>query len=92
MLEPLKQWYCDNCGEVIEKSKDGYVIWRRDDNNFDCDFRIIHQGKCDNKREYSLSMSLDNFLGINGLQYLLQYLSIGIIKKNLGQENRPWVG
>lgn len=27
MLEPLKQFYCDECGEIIESPKDGFVEW-----------------------------------------------------------------
>jgi len=30
MLQPLKQWFCDVCGEVIEDPEDGYVLWSVD--------------------------------------------------------------
>ena len=30
MLEPLKQYLCDECGQVIEKPEDGWVEWLYD--------------------------------------------------------------
>ena len=27
-LKPLKQWYCDTCGEIIEQPEHGYLEWR----------------------------------------------------------------
>lgn len=85
MLEPLKQWYCDVCGEVIEKPSDGYVIFRSDDDHRHHDFTIIHQGKCDNKR-YPMSLALDDFLGPDGLSMVLSFLSPGPVKRALGDE------
>jgi hypothetical protein len=29
-LKPLQQWYCDRCGEIIEKPEDGWLHWRRE--------------------------------------------------------------
>lgn len=43
-LQPLLEWYCDSCDEVIKCPKDGYVIWHgeRDDQYRAFGFRIIH--------------------------------------------------
>lgn len=80
MLKPLEQWYCDKCGNIIEKSSDGYVIWRSDKNLKYYDFKIIHQTKCDISA-YSASAALQDFLGVNGLVYLTSFLSLGPLKK-----------
>ncbi len=85
-MEVLKQWVCDVCGEIIEKSSDGYVIWKADLNNKYYDFKIVHQCRrdsmgniagCDNLREYPLSAHLPNFLGKRGLVYLLSFIDVG---------------
>ena len=45
MLEPLKQWVCDTCGEIINSSSEGYVEWLTDDSSplKSNGFRIVHQ-------------------------------------------------
>jgi hypothetical protein len=41
-LEPL-QWICDTCGQLIEKSEDGWVEWRENPESFRySDFRVVH--------------------------------------------------
>ena len=47
MDEPLTIWYCDVCGEPIECSEHGYVIWQTTDEMKAYNFKIIHQGRCD---------------------------------------------
>ncbi len=94
MLEPLKQFYCDVCGEIIEKPSDGYVIWQRERTETglgkEHGFKIIHQNECDKDRvNYPSSMHLDHFLGPDGMAYLLSFLSIGPVKANLGQTHEP---
>ena len=84
MIEPLKQWYCDVCSEIIEKPNNGYVIWKQGDDHLGYGFKIIHQSKCDDK-SYRSSEALRTFLGEDGRNYLLSFLSIGQIKINLGQ-------
>lgn len=76
-------WYCDVCGETIQNSNDGYVIWKTQPNAHD--FKIIHQVKCDLKGDYSASAALDDFLGDDGLAYLLTQLSCGLVAKNIGR-------
>lgn len=29
-LQPLKQWICDTCGEIIEAPHDGWLEWVTD--------------------------------------------------------------
>ena len=84
MLTPLKQWYCDVCGDVIECIEDGYVIWKRDDQYREYAFKIIHKVRCDLK-DHSCSMALHDFLGEDGLAYVLAFLSLGPVKHSLGQ-------
>lgn len=41
MLKPLEQFICDECGEVIEDPKDGFVEWVYD-GKAAYGFRIVH--------------------------------------------------
>lgn len=85
MLKPLKQWICDRCGQVIETPDDGYVIWKIDKNSMEFDFKIIHRGKCDTDNlKFPNSRALVDFLGVDGMTYLLSYLSVGPVTLNLG--------
>lgn len=76
-LRPLEQFYCDVCGELIENVAQGYVVYRAE-NYRDCDFKIIHQSRCDD-RSYPKSVALEDFLGARGLIILTGYLSPGPI-------------
>lgn len=87
MLKPLEQWYCDKCKDIIETASEGYVLWRSNDDQKALDFIIIHKVKCDD-RGYSFSAALKDFLGVNGLIYLTSFLSIGPLKKSIGQGSR----
>ncbi|WP_321425938.1 hypothetical protein [uncultured Bacteroides sp.] len=47
MLEPLKQFYCDECGQVILRPEDGYVEWisiydKEKEKFISRGFRIVH--------------------------------------------------
>jgi hypothetical protein len=42
MLEPLGQWYCDECGEVIASPQAGCVEWEVDNEGRGWGFRILH--------------------------------------------------
>jgi hypothetical protein len=90
MLKPLKQWICDACGEVIENSENGYVIWRRDADYLNYDFKVIHKAKCDDK-SYSSSLAVDLFLGEQGLTRLMSYLTPGPLKIRGGSASRVGV-
>lgn len=84
-MKPLKQWICDVCGEVIKTPEEGYVIWQHDKNHQEYDFKVIHKTRCDDDK-YPSSLAVEDFLGQDGLAYLLSFLSIGPIKKNIGQK------
>lgn len=87
MIGPLQQWICDVCGTVIETPKDGYVIWRSDGDGKDCDFKIIHKSRCDD-RSYPSSGELSDFLGAEGLTCLLSFLTIGPVMIDNGGKDR----
>jgi hypothetical protein len=84
MDTPLTKWYCDVCNEHIENVNDGYVIWKKAKDLKSYSFKIIHQCRCD-QNDYPASRPLKEFLGEQGLVYLLSKLSIGPIKKYIGQ-------
>lgn len=78
-LKPLEQWICDHCGEVIESSREAYVIWHPEDQDgrlVRSDFRIIHQGRCDDENLIS-SAPIRDFLGVDGIAYLTSFLTLG---------------
>lgn len=49
MLEPLRQFICDECGQVIESPEDGYVEWEevgeQDRRPIVRGFRIVHHAR-----------------------------------------------
>jgi len=85
MLEPLKQFICDDCEQNIEKLKDGCVEWLqdRDSNNFS--FRIVHHASASPRRPGGncyqhepagatrMNLHLDSFIEIAPIE-LLNYL------------------
>jgi hypothetical protein len=87
-LEPLQQWICDTCGEIIAAPGDGYLEWVTDDELHARDFRIVHHkpksprrgpegcyrhGKDPGRQD----MHLDEFVGADGLAHLLTLLDLG---------------
>src|SRR5262249_32907976 len=85
MTKPLTSWTCDVCGDVIERVEEGYVVWKSDGAKA-ADFKIIHQGKCDHERDdHNASAALADFLGDNGLAYILSFLSAGPVQSALGR-------
>lgn len=84
-LNPLKQWICDTCGEIIERPEDGYVQWNRNDNLIIDDFVIVHHKlasplKNHNKNgcyKYHSDCDLKSFLGDRGLVELHSLLDPG---------------
>jgi hypothetical protein len=89
-LEPLQQWNCDTCGEIIEKPEDGYLEWLDDrpevDNAYG--FRIVHHAPksprkskgsdCYYPREkLSSSGPLKWFLGADGILRLSSFIDLG---------------
>src|ERR1700761_7800981 len=43
-LEPLQQWYCDTCGQIIERPEHGYLEWKNKDVSTREDFRHLRYG------------------------------------------------
>lgn len=87
-LKPLTKWRCDVCGEAIESVDDGYVTWHGPSKSgAHYGFKIIHQGRCDDRRA-NLSAALRDYVGADGLAKLLSILSIGPLKKAQGQSPR----
>jgi hypothetical protein len=84
MDKPLTVWYCDVCGERIDNINEGYVIWQSLHGMKAKNFTIIHQSKCD-RQDFTSSAALETFVGLNGVTYLLSFLSIGPINELLGQ-------
>lgn len=84
-MEPLKQWICDVCGKVIEKPKDGYVVWGENEQGQIDKIRILHKNKhvdghvtgCDHDRRYSMSLPIESFLGDDGKVLLLSLIDPG---------------
>lgn len=76
MHEPLTKWFCDKCGEVIEKIDAGHVIWKRDDDQREYAFRIVHRD-CDDHAHFRFWEPLKDFLGPDGSSYLLSFVSLG---------------
>jgi len=76
-LTPLKQWYCDYCGDVIKSPEDGMLEW----DNIELtasNYRIVHGkwiGSCRKARnQQNLSDNhLKHFLGSDGLMNLLTH-------------------
>lgn len=84
-LIPLKQWICDECGELIEKPEDGYIQFHYDENN-DCDDIIIvhHYPKSplkDKRKDgcyrYRFDLDLKSHLGEDGIAWMLSLLDWG---------------
>ena len=87
-LEPLEQWICDACGEVIETPGDGYLEWLSGDDHKAHSFRIVHHapksprkpgGDCYayTKASGRMDLDLDAHVGPSGLPHLLTFLDAG---------------
>lgn len=83
MLEPLKQWYCDGCGGIINSSEDGYLEWIGPIGAPE-GFKVIHNtggpsGSCSHyvKHRYLKDMPLTHYTGENALAALLPFFDVG---------------
>ncbi|QKY71313.1 hypothetical protein [Lentibacillus sp. CBA3610] len=80
-IEPLKQWYCDNCEEIIQSADKGWLEWLRNINDDkEYNFRIVHHSsECmyddRNMKDYvTKDMHLQHYTGADGLSRLLEIL------------------
>ena len=81
-MEPLKQWICDECRNIV-MADDGSFLWNRDypgggpTPEFPPSFIIVHK-KCDtNDRTRPQQLPIDFLLGPQGLLRLTQMLPAG---------------
>lgn len=94
-LEPLQQWVCDHCGEIIVSPEEGWLEWYRDilpEGEFGKDkgFRIVHHNRrcMYNERQMhaqnmlTADMPLDSFIGADGLVYLLSFVQFDRAETN----------
>lgn len=81
LSETPRAWICDVCHQPIESVARGYVIWKSEPGGKDHSFKIIHQSDCD-RDDHDSSLALEDFLGQDGLNLLLTYLSPGPIRKH----------
>ena len=82
-LIPLKQWFCDSCGGVIEKPEDGWFEWCTKEStggkDIYADYRIVHHdiscmynvANLSKKNIMVADHSLETVIGSDGLAYLL---------------------
>jgi hypothetical protein len=77
-------WTCDTCGEEVTL-EEGFMVWARQELG-EGDFRLIHRYRCDpGNAVYTFSQSLSDFVGPDGLSYLMTFLGLGPIKLALGE-------
>jgi hypothetical protein len=86
MLKPLKQFVCDQCGQIIESPEKGWVEWRQNERKA-YGFRIVHHATSSPLREEGkncydytghhgrMDLPLDSF--INHIPQLLVFLDVG---------------
>ncbi|WP_262173788.1 hypothetical protein [Saccharococcus sp. Marseille-Q5394] len=83
-LEPIKQWICDACGEIIPNAESGWLEWYRDilpDDEIGKNkgYRIVHHdSRCMynarllyKENKLTADMHLDHYVGHDGLVSLL---------------------
>jgi hypothetical protein len=87
MLEPLRQWICDTCGEIIQSPEQGYVEWM-ETNDKRHGFRIVHHASHSPRKgiggdcyygivERGGDGSLTDFVGARGLLELTSWIDVG---------------
>lgn len=90
MLKPLEQFFCDKCGEIIEKPEDGRVEWMREGDQRECwGIKIIHnqfatpnktdENGCSHYEVQGRELPLTDFTGKNQIPELLKFLDLGSI-------------
>jgi hypothetical protein len=84
-LEPLNQFICDRCGELIKNVEDGWLEWLDDGKTPIHGFKIVHisgasprakeDGYCYYPESGAVSNNpLSHFTDTNGLTYLISFL------------------
>ncbi len=89
-LQPLKQWICDSCGELIMKLEDGWWEYLHDTKtDLISGFRIVHHRKSCMYDEEALrrkntivgDMSLDHMVKSGAFGHMLHWLELSETKK-----------
>lgn len=83
-----QRWICDVCGEHIDSVDRGYVVWKSKPAKPDHSFRIIHKSKCDIDDNFNCSNPLRDYVGQEGLNKLLAFLSPGPILRRFEKQPR----
>jgi hypothetical protein len=90
MLIPLKQWICDSCGQIIEKSEDGWWEYLDDfKTNAILGFRIVHHQKSCMYDERPIAhedlllgdLPLNQIIDSGGFGHMLHWLELSETKK-----------
>ncbi len=90
-LEPLQQWICDECGELIDGAEQGWLEWLSLMDKPAWGFRIVHhisfspslpRGPHEGCYGYGSALErkdnhLNIFVGIDGLSKLLYFVDYG---------------
>jgi hypothetical protein len=98
-MPPLTTWICDACGDDVTEPQLALLIWRTDreaDGAWRAyDFKIVHKNldgrQCDPGAGsgYRSNLELDNYLGPDGVAWLLSMLSKGPLLGGGGCEIQP---
>lgn len=92
-LKPLKEWYCDKCGEIVTE-EEGYIEWFSESaakgRPQASEFKIVHnKSQCKiHSDKLQNTLPITSFLGPDGLVRLFSFLDIGPIvdKENSGSK------
>jgi hypothetical protein len=79
MLIPLKQFYCDTCGQVIDSPDEGYTEWVVE-SGYCKDFKIIHNKPYSPHKEAGCSQYMSKEDIIDGSIALDRMISLGLPK------------
>jgi hypothetical protein len=88
MLEPLRQWICDSCNNVINGSDQGYVEGRETNDGKKYGFRIVHHalysprkndGNCYySNKERAGDLPLGDLVGVRVSWKLSSWIDLGV--------------
>lgn len=92
-LLPLQQWFCDRCGDVIEKPGDGWLHWRDDAAKGVHTIEILHHLRASPRggahgcypESMDSDMHLDVMLGARGIAHMLAKVDVGEYHDRDGQ-------
>lgn len=90
-LEPLEEFICDECGEIIENPEDGWVEWIV--NYFDVEekpyyevsnFRIVHHSTSSPNKSCYYTDLYNDYEGNDSTEHLHRYLKDKGLSRSLG--------